>query len=337
MVIPVRLRGPIAHYIGWAKGFIGLVRRLREYKNIQIEVLPVANYIPEDIDEDIRQMIVPVPRLKQMGILFGKPDRIATLGTNYKISYAMYETTDVPRMWKTDIGNFDEIWVPNQFCVELFRKYNPHVKVVPWGYDETLYNRRGKKEKKGYFEFGSVGVMSRRKGVDVLVRAFSMAFPDQTDVFLTIKTRNTKWMPKIEDNRIAVIDEDWSDDELADFYHRLDCLVQSHRGEGVCMPPLEAAACGTPVIVTNWSGPTDYIDNCGIYGLNISGLTASDGMESGRATNWAEPDVNHLVDLMRFMYEDTPVVKGNYTKHSFDVMAKEFASAISLAWGRANR
>jgi glycosyltransferase involved in cell wall biosynthesis len=49
--------------------------------------------------------------------------------------------------------------------------------------------------------------------------------------------------------------------ELAGIYTAADCLVQPYRGEGFCLPALEAMACGVPVMVTN-GGPTDdFVDD----------------------------------------------------------------------------
>jgi len=142
----------------------------------------------------------------------------------------------------------------------------------------------------------------------------------------------------VKDERIIVVDADWTDEQMAAYYRHIDCLVQPSRGEGVGVPQLEAAACGTPVITTNWSGPADYIDNKGIWGLNISGKsrTMQNEMEAN-CSYWAEPDVNHLIELLRFMYNERPVVNENYTRYSFDAMADAFVAATQSAWRRAGR
>ena len=60
--------------------------------------------------------------------------------------------------------------------------------------------------------------------------------------------------------RIAYLDDDLPPHVLAGVYTACDCLVAPYRGEGFCLPPLEAMACGLPVIVTA-GGPTDdFVD-----------------------------------------------------------------------------
>lgn len=59
-----------------------------------------------------------------------------------------------------------------------------------------------------------------------------------------------------------------------------------------------------PVIATNWSGPTAYLDESVGYPLRIEGLVAapeSAGPFAGR--RWAQPSVVHLRQLMRRVVE----------------------------------
>src|SRR5579859_6258060 len=48
--------------------------------------------------------------------------------------------------------------------------------------------------------------------------------------------------------------------QMAGLYTAADCLVQPYRGEGFCLPAVEAMACGIPVVVPT-GGPTDdFVD-----------------------------------------------------------------------------
>ena len=50
--------------------------------------------------------------------------------------------------------------------------------------------------------------------------------------------------------------------EIAGLYKhdKIHALVSATRGEGFGLPLLEAAACGLPVIATDWSGHKDFLD-----------------------------------------------------------------------------
>ena len=48
--------------------------------------------------------------------------------------------------------------------------------------------------------------------------------------------------------------------------------VLPSRGEGWGRPHVEAMAMGLPVIATNWSGPTEYVNEANGYPLPLIGL-----------------------------------------------------------------
>ncbi|GLC73421.1 hypothetical protein PLESTF_001373600 [Pleodorina starrii] len=79
-----------------------------------------------------------------------------------------------------------------------------------------------------------------------------------------------------------------------------DAFVLPTRGEGWGLPILEAMSLGLPVIATNWSGPTAYMDEQVGYPLSYS-LEAVPPTEPYwfQGSQWAEPSVPHLRDLMR--------------------------------------
>jgi glycosyltransferase involved in cell wall biosynthesis len=59
------------------------------------------------------------------------------------------------------------------------------------------------------------------------------------------------------------------------------------------------------VIATGWSGPAEYLDPSDSLALAYS-LVDAGGVESNRTRyfgRWAEPDVDHLRALMRWVYE----------------------------------
>ena len=50
-----------------------------------------------------------------------------------------------------------------------------------------------------------------------------------------------------------------SDEQMASIYTSLDVLLATSRGEGFGLPVIEAQACGTPVIVSNWSAQPELL------------------------------------------------------------------------------
>ena len=50
---------------------------------------------------------------------------------------------------------------------------------------------------------------------------------------------------------------------LAAIYNTFDIFTLPTRGEGFGLPILEAMSCGVPVVVTNYSAPTEWAMGCG--------------------------------------------------------------------------
>lgn len=61
--------------------------------------------------------------------------------------------------------------------------------------------------------------------------------------------------------RVTFVHGSLSDDEMHALYRHpsVKALVTCTRGEGFGLPILEAAACGIPVVATNWSGHLDFL------------------------------------------------------------------------------
>uniref|UniRef100_A0A383WC78 Glycosyl transferase family 1 domain-containing protein n=1 Tax=Tetradesmus obliquus TaxID=3088 RepID=A0A383WC78_TETOB len=107
---------------------------------------------------------------------------------------------------------------------------------------------------------------------------------------------------------LYVVDSHISDADFPRFYKAGDALVAPTRGEGWGRPQVEAMAMGLPVISTNWSGITAYLDERVGYPISVDRLVPVQG--SGQAVGWfqglrwAQPSVQHLRQLMRRVYTE---------------------------------
>lgn len=88
-------------------------------------------------------------------------------------------------------------------------------------------------------------------------------------------------------------------------YKGVDCVVLPTRGEGWGRPQMEAMSMGLPLITTNWSGPTAYVDDKVAYPLAVANLTTIEGADFHyfEGSRWAEPSSQHLKQLMRHVYD----------------------------------
>jgi glycosyltransferase involved in cell wall biosynthesis len=98
--------------------------------------------------------------------------------------------------------------------------------------------------------------------------------------------------PNPNDYRFGLAQKD-----LAALYSRMDVLLAPSLGEGFGVPSLEAQACGTRVIGSNWAATPDLISE-------DSWLT--DGQltwDSGQDAWWQTPSVSSLVNALEEAYK----------------------------------
>jgi glycosyltransferase involved in cell wall biosynthesis len=333
--MPITLKGPCSFYTGFGEVFSGLADRLRD--RISLELLALDNRVPGGYPLPIEQ----VPRNNLLGLVIGHPTHVVQLPTRYRILFTMYEVSDIPAEWKLRLADADEVWVPSTFCREVFSCYR-QTRHVPIGFNEKAYfphqiDREGfwglfLPQAVGKHVIGTAGVLSKRKGVDLLTRAFELAA--LPDTVLVLKTRDTRWIGPIPENAY-VLDVSWPDEAMADFYRALDLFVFPTRGEGFGLPPLEAAACGTPALVTRATGPADYVDDRGVYGIEVAGLAPAEGL-TAEGANWIEPSIDDLVDKLRTFCENGLRVEHRYRQWSMGALAETWEAELLAARRRAD-
>lgn len=237
----------------------------------------------------------------------------------YKIGFTMLETSGIPKEWVQQANLMDEIWVPSNFNKETFVNSGVQtpIRVVPLGIDPNYFNPQisGKRFSEK-FTFFSVFEWGERKAPEILLKAFSDEFSKNESVCLVCKINN--FDPSINLNheisalglnangaQITILPNFLVKGyEMAVLYKSADAFVLPTRGEGWGMPILEAMACGLPVIATNWSAQTDFLNEKTGFPLNIEKLIAAEAKcpyYSG--FKWAQPSYEHLRSLMRAVFE----------------------------------
>ncbi|EER98635.1 hypothetical protein BDA96_02G161500 [Sorghum bicolor] len=194
------------------------------------------------------------------------------------------------------------------------------------------------------FVFLSVFKWEQRKGWDVLLRGFLQEFSGADDVVLYLlinayhsdtnfseKIRRFVVESSIEEPmegwaEIRVIDEHVPQSVLPSLYKGANAFVLPTRGEGWGRPVVEAMAMELPVIVTNWSGPTEYLTEENGYPLDVDRLTeVTEGPFKGHLC--AEPSIDRLRDLMRHVVDDRDEAR-NKGKKAREDMIERFSPEV---------
>lgn len=120
------------------------------------------------------------------------------------------------------------------------------VRVIRLGISANL---KPENQKHSRFVIGTLGQLDKRKRVDLLVRAFHKSKLD-ADLLIAGQGPDRRMLGDIAkgDGRILFLGL-VPEHELNDFYNRLDVFVFPSGIEGYGLPPVEAMACGKPVVV----------------------------------------------------------------------------------------
>ena len=254
------------------------------------------------------------------------------------VGYFVWEGQLPPQLaeYINSVPGLREIWTCSEYCHKILKDggINVPVSVLPHGVDPAVWQRhrvrpepsewREAEKKEGRsssarekFVFLGAGTWHNpRKGLDVLVRAFTAEFGPDEPVKLVLKVSNVynegfdarkevrKYMKKRGNRNIVVVDSVLEEGKLVDLVSNVDCYVSPHRTEGFGLFILQAMAVGTPVICTGETGNVDFTHGNVVELTNTTDYPLE--IEPYGKCVWRDPSVEELRVRMREAYE------GNY-------------------------
>jgi glycosyltransferase involved in cell wall biosynthesis len=251
-----------------------------------------------------------------------------TLESAPLIVATMFETDTVPAHWTAPLAAADRIWVPSSYNVETFADAGiPReiVDVVPIGLDFehmpidgpalSIPGAEG-------FVFLSIFEWRRRKGYDVLLRAWAQAFTRDDDVTLVIRaglfTLDIK--AELEQElralgldaanmaRIVLLPNKVPQPQLPALYRAADAFVLPSRGEAFGLPYLEAMSLGIPTIGTAHGGAVDFLNARNAFPVPARIVEVDADFARSfpyyRGQRWAEPSVEETARALRRVFDD---------------------------------
>jgi glycosyltransferase involved in cell wall biosynthesis len=213
-------------------------------------------------------------------------------GGIYKILYTTIESYSVPKQFLDTLHNYNEIWVVSDFCKNMLKKYkvDRDIFVLPDSINTKMYKPGGDKfvfrPELQDFVFLSVFGWSYRKGYDLLLKSYLQEFSGSENVSLLIVSRfnNNPKQDKIISEEVKKHIKQYGGDNpphiarcskvvpefmMPNLYRSCDAFVLFSRGEGFCIPYCEASLCGLPVVGTNCSGQTMFLNDSNSYLVDI--------------------------------------------------------------------
>ena len=175
------------------------------------------------------------------------------------------------------------------------------------------------------FILTNIGAMTANKGVELLIAAYGILKKENKNLKLILKDQSNlygigtnhlfkkllnselnKKFKAINDDMmkdITIISENLTQSEIRELYSISDCYVSPYFAEGFNLPPLEAAACGTQILVTKGGATDDYFDNC--MGYQIEGVE-----KKTNNLHVVEPKFDSLINVLK----DKVINKPDYLK-----------------------
>ena len=149
--------------------------------------------------------------------------------------------------------------------------------------------------------------MTENKGIDILLLAYAilkkkyhhirLILKDQSNLYgsgptnelRSFITKNPKVFSQFVRSGIILISDNLSTDMLRTLYSSVQCYASPYRAEGFNMTPLEAAACGVPIIITDGGSTEEYAHKS--FAIKISSTAKSVNNQ-----HYLEPDLDCLIE-----------------------------------------
>ena len=244
-----------------------------------------------------------------MSVLPDQQNRIDFKGKK-TIGAAIFESTSPPKYWKDILSKNDVVVSPSTFCQKAFNSIGVNPILFPHTIDLNLYKEsQNKLFSKDRPVIGFLGTCRERKGVFNLVRAFNEVF-SENEAILYLKIDNASQLfdviPKIRKQKNIIIDlKRYNEIQIAELMKSFDLFVLPTMGEGFSIPTLQSMALGVPILVTNWSGHTDFCKDNNSWLIEpdeISFLKTLDGYPQFFNCEWAKIKQTTLQDALKRVF-----------------------------------
>ena len=252
-------------------------------------------------------------------------------------------------------------WSKDGFLKLGFRE--EQILVVPHGVDINTFKlisedekkiiREKYKFKKDDYILTNVGAMTQNKGVEALIAAYGILKKRYKNLKLILKDQSNLYPRKANDVFNTLLDTDFNkkykiiyDDmmkdvliisknlslkELRNIYSISNCYVSPYKAEGFNMTPLEAAGCGTQIVVTKGGSTDDYFDNSIGYQIESYERKKDDN-------TMLNPKLDSLIEILENIinkHDESKLLRSKYVHDNFSwgeiaiKLKKEFEKKLS--------
>lgn len=322
----INLQVPI-NSLGYGIVGYNIWKELRKLKDVTLWPIGGQVHLPNEqahkLTEEIQQDI-----LKQKGYssifptlkVWHENQLAEHVGRGSLFAYPFFEINKFDMQRKTHLESVDYLFVSSEWAKDIVLDQTSlmsnDIIVAPCGVDTSIFKPLGQSMLPECVFF-NCGKWEIRKGHDVLMKAFTDAFPDGSErVELWMMTQNpflnddekNYWHSLMRaDLRIRHVPRVTYQEELNKIMNKAFCGVFPSKAEGWNLELLEMMACGKHVIATNYSAHTEFCNSNNSFLIDIvEEENAFDGKWfKGDCGTWASLEgsaYDQLVEHMRQVY-----------------------------------
>lgn len=254
------------------------------------------------------------------------------------VGHWSWELPVVPPSWHDGLRFVHRLWAPSEFTATALRSLGPDVTVVM----HPVAARPPTPSALGRDAFGlpagavvtlvmfNLGSSFERKNPLAAIAAHRLAFGDRADRVLLLHVGNPHHFPAdfarlqtASGGNVRLHTRDLSRPDSHALLACCDIVLSLHRSEGFGLVPAEAMLLGKPVVATDWSATSEFLDaSCGAP-VPASLVPARDprGVFEAPSALWADPNVSLAAAWLTRLADDPDL------RHRLGTAARQAALA----------
>jgi len=243
-------------------------------------------------------------------------DRLPTLRAKYVISYCVWEASELPAAYRHSLALVQEVWTCSEYCLGVIGKHHPRAYRIPHTIERLRFNRDIDDEivrrlicfdPQNYY-FLWMGTLVPRKNLAGLVGLFETTASSMPNARLIIKGLPKDPILRSQDSRVIYLPLALSESQINALYKAADVYVSAHHSEGWGLTLSDAMLFGKPVVATGYSGNLEFMNDYNSFLVRSTERHIRENEIYDLFTpqmKWADPDVDHLRDIMLSLYNGT--------------------------------
>lgn len=287
-----------------------------------VDITDYSDKLSDELPYNINLWHISPAEFTEAYAVFGKE----AFDYKYNIAFWLWELEDFPDEWIQYLHILDEVWTPSRFITDAIRrKTDKPVLTMPYHVtaecDTDRFGRAyfGLPEDKFLFlMMYDTQSVAERKNPNAVIEAYKKAFPvEKENVGLVIKINSAdekiiQALRKKTDaySNVYFIRDNLSKTAVNSLIADCDTYVSLHRAEGFGLVLAESMLLRVPVIATNWSANTEFMNKEVACMVDYELVTlGEDYIPYKKGNRWAEPDLEQAAQYMKMLAEESEKYK----------------------------